>query len=371
LALARAWLREARAFHGPLCVPHDVLEACGNALELLDRADEPAPTERREALAALAWSEAVAGSFERAEELLGALGEYTQEDDLQAYDVGHARAYALMRRGRFEESWLPSVAAAEAAERAGRPDLAYGCWAAAAGAAAATGQYERGLELIDRGRERLRDNGLASIEVHMLAARAFLLVRMGCLEEARTAAELEHRLAEQLDQPSLVSMAKHDLGLVELEAGRHERAVALLSAALVEGAPISRPLTRLALAEALIGIGEPDRAEVQLRATVLEPVRPSDFPDSLVPRLTRIQGLLAHARGDGALAERRLRESVSGWARLVGPTIRADNINAVLADLGRPVVGLVEPERELARARADLELVTDARRKGSAHAVVP
>jgi hypothetical protein len=38
----------------------------------------------------------------------------------------------------------------------------------------------------------------------------------------------------------------------------------------------------------------------------------------------------------------------------------------VLADLGRPVVGLVEPERELARAKADLEQI----QKGRSDAVV-
>jgi len=39
----------------------------------------------------------------------------------------------------------------------------------------------------------------------------------------------------------------------------------------------------------------------------------------------------------------------------------------VLADLGRPVVGLVEPERELTRARSELHELT----KGTPHAVVP
>jgi hypothetical protein len=93
---------------------------------------------------------------------------------------------------------------------------------------------------------------------------------------------------------------------------------------------------------------------------VLEPVRPSDFPDSLVPRLTRIQGQLAHARGDDALAQRRLRESIAGWERQTGTALGADNMTAVLADLGRPVVGLIEPERELARARADLDVLMHA-----------
>jgi hypothetical protein len=131
---------------------------------------------------------------------------------------------------------------------------------------------------------------------------------------------------------------------------------------------VSRPLTRLARAEALTRAGKLDRAEDELRSAVLEPIRPSDFPDTLVPRLTRVQGLIARARGDRDLAEKRLRESVTGWERLRGRTDGADNITAVLADLGRPVVGLVEPERELTRARADLEAVS---RQGELHAVIP
>ena len=103
-----------------------------------------------------------------------------------------------------------------------------------------------------------------------------------------------------------------------------------------------------------------------MRATVLEPVRPSDFPAALVPRLARVQGLVARAPGTRR-GRRRLEESIAGWERLLARTVRADSITRVLADLGRPVVGLVEPERELARARADLK----ALKEGEADAVVP
>jgi hypothetical protein len=65
-------------------------------------------------------------------------------------------------------------------------------------------------------------------------------------------------------------------------------------------------------------------------------------------------------------AERRLRESIAGWERLVDRGRRAESMTAVLADLGRPVVGLVEPERELARVRRELAALT----KGTPHAVV-
>ncbi len=98
-------------------------------------------------------------------------------------------------------------------------------------------------------------------------------------------------MADRLGRPELIAMASHDRGLVALDRGDCESAAALLAESLVEGAPISRPATRLALAEALARAGHPERAAEQVRATVLEPVRPSDFPETLVPRLARVQGL--------------------------------------------------------------------------------
>ncbi len=370
LEVARAWLRRARAYHGPICVPRTVLESCRMAIQLLERCDQPSLAERHEALAAQAWAEAVAGSVEEAERILAQLGN-TPVSDLQTYDVGHARALALMRRGSFVNSYAPSIAAGEAIGRAGRPDLAYGCWANAAGAAAAAGELERALEFIDRGFTALADQGLQSLEIHLLAARSFLLTRLGRIDDARAATDSEQRLAEQLARIELVAMASHDRGLVELEAGKYELAVGLLAAALVDGAPISRPLTRLALAEACVLSGMLNQAAAELRATVLEPTRASDFPEALVPRLTRIQGLIAYARHDHTEAVRRLRESIAGWERLLDRARGVESMTAVLADLGRPVVGLVDPEHELERARGALEALQTPAPKGSPSALVP
>jgi len=371
--LARAWLRRARANHGPICYPRVVLESARTALELLERGGPAAgeiSEERSEALAAWAWAEAVAGSIEEAERLLAQLGaESPAGGDLRIYDVGHARALALMRRGRFVESYGPSIAAGEAIERAGRPDMAYGCWTQAASAACAAGEYERALEFLDRGGAAFAGRGLRAVEIHWLAERSFVLRGMGRLADARAAAEAEQVVAEQLGQLELLAMAAHDRGLVALEEGNCELAAGLLAQSLVEGAPISRPVTRLALAEALARSGHPDEAAEQVRATVLEPVRPSDYPDTLVPRLARVQGHISRARDDYEEAERRLEESVAGWERVLARSIRAESITTVLADLGRPVVGLVEPERELARARADLEAIRS--RQGATDAVVP
>jgi hypothetical protein len=55
-----------------------------------------------------------------------------------------------MRREDFTGAYAPSIAAGEAVARLGRPDLAYGCWANAAGAAAAAGDIPRAIEFLDR-----------------------------------------------------------------------------------------------------------------------------------------------------------------------------------------------------------------------------
>ncbi len=367
MTLARAWLCQARAYHGTICFPRAVLECARSALEQLDQAEQPAPSERGEAIAACAWAEAVAGDVDEAERLLAALGiAAATNDDPRIYNVGHARALALMRRGRFVEAYGPSIAAGEAITRAGRPDLAYGCWANAASAACAAGEWERALEFLDRAMVEPTEKGLKGLQLHLLAARAFVLRGLGRLVQARAVTDEEQALAEELGQSDLLAMVSHDRGLVALEEGAYESAAELLSAALIDGAPISRPLTRLALAEAFARNGKTDAAAEQLRETVLEPVRPSDFPDALVPRLARVQGLIAQARSDRAEAERRAGEAVAGWERLLERAVRAESITTVLADLGRPVVGLVEPERELKRARADLEAI----KKGAVDAVV-
>ena len=86
-------------------------------------------------------------------------------------------------------------------------------------------------------------------------------------------------------------------------------------------------------------------------------VGPSDYPDTLVARLSRIQGLIAAARGDNELAERRLGEAAASWRRRLGrESADGEAYVANLTDLGRPpVVGLVEPAQELERVERELE----------------
>jgi hypothetical protein len=106
-----------------------------------------------------------------------------------------------------------------------------------------------------------------------------------------------------------------------------------------------------------------------LREAALEPLRPADFPEALVPRLTRVQGLIAAARGDSGLARQRLREAAAGWERLVraGGSV-APGWHATLVDFGRaPVAGLIEPARELAAVEADLAALTSSEELARAH----
>jgi hypothetical protein len=117
---------------------------------------------------------------------------------------------------------------------------------------------------------------------------------------------------------------------------------------------VSRPAARLARAEALASSGRSEEAAAEVRRAALEPVRGGDLPWALVPRMARVQGLIALARGDRALARRRLGEAAASWQRLTPHDAGADFL-ANVVDLGRPpIVGLVEPDRELRRLAAEL-----------------
>ncbi len=355
---ARAWLRRAEWNRGVLCNPRGILMAAPRAIAALDDAGVAAPQTRAGALAMWAWAEAIAGEPARAEQLLddvhATVGREVTDATL-VHSVGHARALALVRQGRFAESYAPQIAAGEAALRVGRPDLACGCWLNAACAAACAGDPERSLDFIDRGWAAISGEHIAWFEVQMLAARAHVMIRLGRLDEARRAAEQEWAAAERIDSPELIATAEHDRGMVALATGSYDRAAELLERALEHGAPVSRPLAQLARAEALLKAGRCEQAQAAVRATALEPLHPGDFPEALVPRLTRVQGLIADACGDRELAVRRLEEAASGWRRLVDRTADGERYASAFADFARPpVLGLIEPARELALVEAEL-----------------
>lgn len=370
---ARAWLRRAQAFHGALCVPRDVLRCATHALQALDEIPSPPRTERNEALGALAWAQAVTGDLAGTERTLERLetDRGAEPDHLLAYHAGHARALALLCRGRFVDSYTPAIAAGEAVQAAERPDLAYGCWSNAAGAANAAGDHARALAFLDRAMQAVAGHGLRAIELQLLGQRAFVLSRCGRVQEAYAAAQDEQVLAGELGDGELSAVACHDLGLVALAQGEFPAAAEQLGAALDAQRAISRPRTRLARAEALARGGDGDGAAQELRALVLEPVRPSDFPAALVAGVTHVQGLIALAGGDFAAARARFDESIAGWTRVRAQAIGPETMVAVLADLGRPVVGLIEPEHELAQVQADRDRCVERQAQGEPHAVVP
>ena len=354
---ARAWLRRADCNRGALCRPREVLASARHAVHALDAAGLEHAELRAKALAIGAWAEAIAGDPDAADRLLQDVQRVAGRGGGPelAQEVGHARALALVRRGKFRDSYAAQIAAGEAAERIGRPDLACSCWLNAACVAACAGEFDRALGFIDRGAQSLSSQPMIWYEVQILAARAYVLARLGRLEEARTAAEHEAAAAERADTPELCATAEHDQGMIALALGEHHRAADLLAAALAHSAPVSRPLARLARAEALTRIERCDEAEEELRAVALEPVRPGDLPETLVPRMARIQGLIAATRGDTTLGARRLEEAAAGWRRVLDRTRDGEQYTSSFADLARPpVLGLVEPERELERVLSEL-----------------
>jgi hypothetical protein len=253
------------------------------------------------------------------------------------------------------------MAASTAASRAGRPDLACSCLANAASAAACAGDLTRALDFADRCLPLVVPNGLLRLCVYTHSARTALLRLLGRPGEARVACDAAAAAAERIGLPELEGLVHHDRGLLAIAAGEHQAAAGELGLALDLGAPVSRPLARLLRAEALARGGRPDGAEHELRAVALEPVSPADLPDTLVARMSHVQGLIALRRGNLPLAARRLREAESGWLRRSG-TGRAEHDSAsgqgyveALIDLGRPpVAALIEPARELAALRADI-----------------
>jgi tetratricopeptide (TPR) repeat protein len=346
---------------GGLCHPRESRRSYQNALDVLDREPASDPAARAEALAGLAWAEAVAGDAAAVGGLLAeadrVLGSHSPSD-LLTHDIGVARAHAMIRAGRFTDSFGPLIAASAAAGRAGRPDMAYSCLSVAAAAAACGGEFARALDLADRCLPLVVPNGLLRLSVYAQVARSALLRRLARLPEARQACATAAGYADRIGLAELDGLVHHETGLLALASGDPESAATELTRALELQAPVGWAATRLRLAEALALSGQADLAETELRNVALEPVTASDFPGALVARMSRVQGLIASARGDTALARQRLSESVAGWQRIAGTTgdeQAGAGYVAALIDLGRPPVSsMIEPTREAAIASAEL-----------------
>jgi DNA-binding SARP family transcriptional activator/tetratricopeptide (TPR) repeat protein len=351
-----AWSRRGQVLRTVVCNPRASLAAYHRAGELLPP-DAP-PRLRLDILLGTAWCESAAGDPARTATLLGTVASLvTEPDDAIVAEMANAELMSVIRLGRFTECEAVAERGAAAARRAGRPAVAYGVWIQTACALSGAGNLTGALRAADAAVAATR--GMTVIEFQCLAARAFILSRLGRHAEALALAREQLAKAERMDSAATAARARHDAGLISLAAGCWAEAADLLEQALAEGAEVSRPATRLARAEALARSGRPDEATAEMRRAALEPVRGSDQPWALVPRMARVQGLIALARGDRVQARRRLTEAATGWRHHLGHDAGADFV-ANFVDLGRPpIVGLVEPEWELRRLTAELAGLDD------------
>jgi DNA-binding SARP family transcriptional activator/tetratricopeptide (TPR) repeat protein len=359
-ARARANVEAARWYSGALCWPRRTLTHARKAVQLLDALPAPEPDLLARALAYLAWGESNAGDLDKVDALLERVDALRCTDPAVLHEIENARAFRLVRGGDLEGALHAFVAMAASADLG--PDRAYTVWANAASLAGALGRHEEALEYADRGLERVR--GMPPLVADLQAIRATIFARTGRYGDARDAVAAERRAAERSGAAPLLVRAEYDEGMVCVGAGEHDRAVELLYRSLEGGALVSRPAARLARAEALARLQRPDEADAELRAVALEPIGPADRPAVLVARMSYVQGLVALARGDGALARSRFEESAAGWRR-IRAAFDADEFLGNLVDLGRPTAGTVEPSAELARVEGELADLTR-----SAHADV-
>lgn len=357
--LAHAYVARGRALRTTLCYPQEALAAYERALGILAAASIDAPELRALALAGAAWAEAAVGDPAHAGRLLASVEDLpdARADRGLAAELVLDRATALARAGRFRESEEVNLEAMRLALDANRPELARVALNFAVSAASSRGEFERALELTEKAPETGRAG--TALELETLAARAYTLVRLERDDEACDVARSEELLARRSGDREQEAIAAFDAGSIALAARRYVDARARLAAALSEpAARTPRALARLRLAEARLGAGDLEGAAEEVARFPFEPVRPADMPAALVPRLERLQGLLAAAAGERPAALERLRAAEAAWRRLLADETSGDLFAANLVDLGRaPVAGLVEPAVELGQVLAEQALV--------------
>jgi tetratricopeptide (TPR) repeat protein len=366
VGVATAHIRWAEWNTGPLCRPQVARESVGTALEVLDTAGISALRLRLEAQAFMALCEAMAGDPEACERLLDTIDEQCRRlpaEPIRDIRRHVARSLAHMRQGRFDEVAQSGRAAAAIARSIGRQDLMYGSLVNAAAGLAATGEYGQALELLDEiGYVPSIGTLPLAIEAEVQMSRAWLMSRLNLHAEAIRVARSAQRLTERLGTEVLTASADAEAGRVMLRAGCYADAAALLGRALdVAGPAIGRPLARLQRAQALARSANLDDAKAELAATAIEPVGRSDWPDVLVARMSSVRGLIAAADGDSTTAEHHFRRAAACWRRRIDAADAGERYTAVLADLGRPVIGLISPADELDEVLADLALLQPSR----------
>ena len=355
-ALPAAWCRRGEQLRSVSCDPPRSWAAYRQARQAYRHAARPAADRLRFRIdVGLAWNEAVAGDPARALTALEELGkampvDADSEDRLDLIDI---RMQGLIRQGRFlEAAELVRTARAilDLDDSAGKG------WRITVNAVAALvceGDDEGALAFAERSVEDARD--APALLAGSLGSLAHLQARTGHPAQARATLAEQQRVVDRLAAPEFAVSAAADAGLVALALGEASEAADRLGEALDGGLAPWRPSTSLARAEALALARDPDAAVAQLRTALEEPTCPADQPWSLLPRVSFVQALIAVARDHPDEAMRRLDEARSAWARVLPQVgaLTSEGYLSNLLDLGRPpVLGLVEPQRELDRIQA-------------------
>ena len=147
--------------------------------------------------------------------------------------MANAELMSVIRLGRFTECEAVAARGGAAARRAGRPVVAFGVWIQTACALSGSGDLTGALRAADAAVAATR--GMTVIEFQCLAARAFVLSRLGRHAEALSLAREQLAMAERMDSAAIAARARHDAGLISLAAGRHLEAAHLLEQALPRG----------------------------------------------------------------------------------------------------------------------------------------
>jgi DNA-binding SARP family transcriptional activator/tetratricopeptide (TPR) repeat protein len=364
-SLPAAWCRRGDQFRSISCDPPRSWVAYREAKQAYRRAASAEDGDRLRFRidVGLTWNEAVAGDPGQALTELAKLqqaipGQEDPEDRLDLIDIG---MQGLIRQGRFADAADLARTAWPLLDLDNSAGKGWRITVNGAAALVCAGDDLGALAFAERGVEDAQD--APAILARSLGTLAHLQARTGRAAEARATLAEQRRVVERLASPEFAVAAAADAGLVALVLGEAPEAAELLGEALDGGLGPWRPATSLARAEALALGRNPDAALAQLRLALEEPTVAADQPWSLLPRVCFVQALVAIARGDTEEAARRLDEAADAWNRLL-PRVGAltsEGYLANLLDLGRPpVLGLVEPQRELDRI-AGLREVLDTR----------
>ena len=359
LALAAAYVARGRCLWTTLCYPHDATRANEQALTELAAYAGAAPELHTLALAGMAWSESLLGDAIEAVRLVDSVADLSHglaDDPALAAELAFVRGMAHLRAGQGDRSEQEIDAAVDLALTADRPELAQLSLSVTGAVAASRGDFGRVLEYAERALA-VGHHG-RHLETQALAAKAYALSRLERHGEAIEVAESASLLSLESGDEARQALAAFDLGSIYLAAGRADAAREQLAAALgAEASTLPRATARLRLAESTLLGGDSEGAERELQRVPFEPVAPADIPTALVPRLERLEGLIAAARGDDAKAVRAFGAAEATWRTMLGQAPDGNLFGATVLDVGRvPVAGLIEPALELGRVLAERAL---------------